>query len=107
PLSHWGGIEKENLPLSNFTSETGRALPCVATKYPTKVLVPESFTSSQQGSAVPLLSTVISQRPIRSLAATGCSMVFNGDFSPANTIAVDPKAKRLLKPKTISFLFMM
>src|SRR5690606_485149 len=68
-VSHCGGMAKENFPFSNFTSEIGRTLPLSPTKYPTRVLIPDNFTSSHEGTCSPPLSTVISHLPIKSFAS--------------------------------------
>ncbi len=46
-----------------FRAEIGRALPLLATKYPTNALLPDCFTSSQEGAIFPSISTSKSHFP--------------------------------------------
>src|SRR5690606_16305391 len=74
-LSHCGGIWKENFPLLRVIYDTGRALPASATKAPTSTSIPDNLTSSHEGTSLPSLSTVRSQRPINPLASSGTTCV--------------------------------
>src|SRR5690606_20306083 len=75
PPSHCGGIWNENTPSFKVMCETGRLLPASATKAPTSTSKPESLTSSQEGTCLPSLSTVISHRPINPSASSGTTCV--------------------------------
>ena len=72
--SHCGGIEKLTLPSLKFTLAIGRALPPSATKYPTKVDIPDNLTSNHDGTTLFPKSTDKSQRPIID-SSIGCAFV--------------------------------
>src|SRR5690606_26437459 len=95
---------KSNFPRSKFTSATGRALPEAPTKEPTKVRVPESFTSNQEGVGFPSTSMVISQRPINSLGAVDCCTLEEEGKSDDIAFKLVPKANRPLNPRIRSLL---
>src|SRR5690606_26211170 len=75
PPSHCGGIWNENTPSLSVMCEMGRLLPASATKAPTSTSKPDSLTSNQEGTFLPSLSTVISQRPINPSASSGTTCV--------------------------------
>ena len=72
--SHCGGIEKLTFPSLKFTLAIGRALPPSATKYPTKVEIPDNFTSNHEGTILFPKSTDKSHRPIIA-SSKGCGFV--------------------------------
>src|SRR5574343_1658636 len=73
------------------------ALPPSATKYPTKVLTPDNFTSNQEGAMRPSILTVKSQRPIMSLSAKGATAaVFAETSEAANRPQANPRDKKII-----------
>src|SRR5690606_26504552 len=75
PPSHCGGIWNENTPSCSVMCETGRLLPASATKAPTNTSKPDNLTSNHEGTSLPSLLTVRSQRPINPSASSGTTCV--------------------------------
>src|SRR5574343_716591 len=68
-------------------------LPPSATKYPTKVLTTDNFTSNQEGAMRPSILTVKSQRPIMSLSAKGATAAVFAEA--ANRPQTNPREKKI------------
>src|SRR5207249_12030493 len=53
PASHCGGIPKRSVSFANVSREIGRTLPTTPWKRPTSTPLPETWTSSHDGSGRP------------------------------------------------------